>query len=237
MSASARPIAFICAMPMELRPITRRLGLRKQRIGDAEVRAGTLGGKGVVGIVTGMGTKLATAGTERLLDALSVERVVVVGITGALENETPIGTLIVPATVLDSATGAEYTPDPIGDVAPQGTMHTADVIVTDPDDLAKLRAAGVVSLDMETAAIAAVCERRQVAWSVFRVISDRASDGSIDEETFKMSNQDGTPNPVAVARYFLRHPGSMPRLATLAKGATLAANTAADAAIRACAQI
>jgi hypothetical protein len=38
-----------------------------------------------------------------------------------------------------------------------------------------------------------------------------------------------------VARYFLRHPGSIPGMAKVAKGAKLAAEKAADVAIRACA--
>ena len=48
-------------------------------------------------------------------------------------------------------------------------------------DLPALIAQGVVSLDMETAAIGECCEKRNVPWSVFRTISDRASDGSVDE--------------------------------------------------------
>jgi hypothetical protein len=92
----------------------------------------------------------------------------------------------------------------------------------------------VVSLDMETAAIADVCEQRGIPWSVFRVISDRATDGSIDQEVFRLSNQDGTANGAAVARYFLRHPGRIPQMAQLARAAKLATEAAADAAIRAC---
>jgi hypothetical protein len=48
-----------------------------------------------------------------------------------------------------------------------------------------------------------------------------------------MSRQDGTPNPAAVARYLVRHPGRIPGLVRLARGATLAANRAADAAVAA----
>ena len=115
-------------------------------------------------------------------------------------------------------------------------MWTTDVLLTDAEHIAGLRAQGVVSLDMETAAIAELCETRGIPWSVFRVISDRATDGSIDEEVFHLSNQDGTPNARAVARYFAKHPGRIPRMARLAKGAKLATETAADAAIRACSQ-
>ena len=109
-------------------------------------------------IVTGMGTELATAGTTRLLDAVPVERVVVVGITGAVENETPIGTLVLPEVVVNGATGGEYRPAPLGEGTPAGTMWTTDTLITDLDEIAGLRARGVVSLDMETAAIAALCE-------------------------------------------------------------------------------
>src|SRR5262249_15792500 len=155
------------------------------------------------------------------------------GITGAVENETSIGTLILPEVVVNSATGEEYRPARLGDGTPSGKMWTGDELLIDPDVLADLRSNGVVSPDMETAPIAARCERRGIPWSEFRVISDRASDGTVDEEVFRLSNQDGTPNGRAVARYFLRHPGRIPQMARLARGAKLATKTAADAAIRA----
>ena len=223
-------VAFVCAMPMELRPLSKGLRLRKARVEGVAVRSGMLGDKTVVAIVTGMGTRLATKGTERLLDAITPDRVVVVGITGAVDDDTPIGTLIRPEVVVNSETGAEYRPSPVGDGTPHGTMWTTNVI-TRPDELAALRALGVVSLDMETAAVAECCERRGIPWSVFRVISDRATDGSVDDKVFKLSNQDGTPNPLAIIGYFLRHPLAIPRMARLAKDVKLATGRAAAAAI------
>jgi adenosylhomocysteine nucleosidase len=221
-------------MPMELSPLVKKLSLTKTEVDGIEVHRGRLDGREVVAIVTGMGTKLATEAMERLLDVTPVDRVVVVGITGAVENETPIGTLVLPEAVVNSATGAEYRPYPMGGGEPHGKMWTGDVLLTDPDVIADLRAKGVVSLDMETAAIAESCERRGIPWSVFRVISDRATDGSVDEEVFRLSNQDGTTNPKAVAAYFAKHPQRIPQMARLARGAKLATQTAADAAIRAC---
>ena len=226
-------IAFICAMPMEARPLVRKLSLHPDRIGDLRCRSGKLAGQQVVTVVTGMGTRLATVTTTRLLDATPVDRVVVVGITGAVDDATPIGSLVLPELVVNSATGAEYRPAPLGDGSPSGKMWTTDVLLTEPEVIAGLRAQGVVALDMETAAIAEVCEGRGIPWSVFRAFSDRATDGSIDEEIFHLSHQDGTPDGPAVARYFLKHPGRIPRMARLARGAKLATETAADAAIRA----
>ncbi|MFI5040542.1 MAG: hypothetical protein ACHQNA_01615 [Acidimicrobiales bacterium] len=232
MDDDAGRTAFVCAMPMEVKPLVRKLSLAKSQIGAVSVHTGTLGSDRVVAIVTGMGTKLATAGIERLLGVMPLRRVVVVGITGALEDLT-VGTLVDPETVVDGASGTEYRPSPLGGGTPAGKMWTSDVLTTDPGVLADLRARGVVALDMETAALAAVCEARGIPWSVFRAISDRTSDG-IDEEMFQMSNQDGTPNPRAIIRYFLRHPGRLASMPRMRKGAVLAADRAADAAISAC---
>ena len=57
-------LAFICAMPMELRPLVRKLGLRKTTTDGTTLQSGTLAGREVVAIVTGMGTKLATDATS-----------------------------------------------------------------------------------------------------------------------------------------------------------------------------
>ncbi len=168
---------------------------------------------------------------------MAVDHVIVVGITGALENETPIGTLVLPEVVVDSASGREHRHLPIGDAEHSGWMWTTDELTTDVAVLADLRARGVVSLDMETAAIAQVCESRGVRWSVFRAISDRASDGTVDAEVFAMSNQDGTPNPEAIAAFLERYPERIPQLAEMAEDSTLATERAAEAAIRACASL
>jgi nucleoside phosphorylase len=233
-----QPIAFICAMPMELTPLTRKLSLHEVDRDGVTISEGKLGEREVAAIVTGMGPDFARTGTSKLLDAVDPVWVISVGITGALENETPIGTLVLPELVVDSRDGAEHRPASLGPGTPHGKMWTANAtLTTKPDDLARLRADGVVSLDMETAAIAEVCEARGVPWSVFRVISDRASDGSIDQEVFELSNLDGTPNRENIEKYFREHPEKAALMAELGQQATAAADAAADAAIAACAYI
>jgi adenosylhomocysteine nucleosidase len=224
-------LAFVCAMPMEVVPIVETLGLVPAR--EDKTWVGELDGSPVVAIVSGMGTAFADAGTTRLLDTYDVARVVVVGITGALENDTPIGTLIRPAVVLNSETGEEFHPEPFGRQTPHGTMWTTNVM-TPPDQLAGMLARGIVSLDMETAAIAKVCDARGVPWAVFRTISDRASDGTANEEVFTLSNLDGTPNHEAITAYFTKHPEMVEVMAEMGKNAQLAVDSAAAAAIEAC---
>ncbi|HKE75168.1 MAG TPA: hypothetical protein VKB57_16215 [Acidimicrobiales bacterium] len=224
------PLAFVCAMPMELRPLTRKLGLRRDTVGG--LRTGSLDGRPVVAAVTGMGTALAAAGIRRLLDAVTPARVLVVGITGAVDDETVLGTVVRPARVIDAASGREHEHHPPDPGPTAGALWTTDVI-TPADELPALRARGVVALDMETAAIAEACEAGGIPWTVVRAYSDRATDGSVDDEVFHLSHQDGTPDPAAVARYVLRHPNRIPTLARMARTATRATTNAADAAITA----
>src|SRR4051794_2182079 len=99
-------------MPMEVVPLVKKLSLRKDAALGPKTWRGTVAGRDAVAIVTGMGTELARRGTTRLVDAVAVERVLVVGITGAVENDTPIGTLVNPEVVVDSATGREHRPAP-----------------------------------------------------------------------------------------------------------------------------
>jgi adenosylhomocysteine nucleosidase len=228
----ADPVAFVCAMPLELRPLARRLGLRGAEVGGAPARTGTLDGRPVVAVATGMGTRLAGAGVRRLLDAVSPTLVVVVGITGAVDGETPIGHLVLPDRVIDQASGREHRHHLLGPGTTAGALLTTDVI-TPPSELPALRARGVVALDMETAAVALACEERGVRWAVFRAVSDRATDEALDDEVFALSNPDGTPDPRAALRYLVRHPGRLPGLARMARGARLAAARAADAAVAA----
>lgn len=233
-----RPVTalFVCAMPMELQPLSRRLGLTKEEVDGVLLRTGHHDGRPVAAMASGMGTALARAATERALDVVAPRHVLVFGITGAVDDEVAIGTVVHPEEVVDAASGRAHRPaDPTG-APPAGTMWTTDVI-TPPQELPALRARGVRCLDMETASIADVCEARGVPWSVHRAISDRATDGSVDDEVFHLSHQDGTPDPRAVLRYLLRHPGRIPGLVRTAKGARVASQRAATAAIAAAAHL
>lgn len=224
--------ALICAMPMELKPLVKKLGLTRRGTAVKQpIFVGTLNGEPVVAVNTGMGPDYARDTTAALFDQVEgIKRVVVFGITGAVDDDTEIGQLIVPATVINSLTGAEYTPDPAGATA-RGLMWTTNVI-TPPHEMAALIERGVVALDMETAVIGELCASRGIPWSVRRAVSDNPADG-ITDEVFKLANMDGSPNPKRVAKFFLTKPYKIPAMMRLAKGGRIATINAAKAAIEA----
>jgi len=215
-------LAFVCAMPMEARPLARKLRLRRADVGGVKgYRKGA-----VVAVVTGMGPRRAAAATRQLLSAVPVDRVVVVGITGAVDERAPIGSLVVPETVVDGATGAEYRPAPLRGLTNQGRMWTSATIMTEPSAIVD---DGVIALDMETAAVAAVCEAHGTPWSVVRAVSDRG----LDHDVVGLSSDDGPPGVGAALRYVVRHPGRVAGLVRLGRDAARAAERAAEAAVRA----
>ena len=146
-----------------------------------------------------------------------------------------IGQVLVPDVVVDGHTGAEYRSSPFGGIAAAGRLQTSNDFTVDPNVVAGLREHGVAAVDMETAAIAAVCQRRGCPWTAFRSISDRIDDGIVDDEVFGLAKPDGSPNYAAVVRLLLTRPWRIPRLARVARDANVATDAAASAAIRACA--
>jgi adenosylhomocysteine nucleosidase len=227
----ASPLVFLPPMKSELRPLLAVLPLRQERTPQQTLYRGTFGDSEIVAAITGIGTEAAALATERVLDAVpDAKLVVVVGIAGGLDDATAVGDLVFPEAVIDGPTGDEFTPVPAGTHTAKGKIHTSDQLVLGPDKLAELAGLGVIALDMETSAVARVCTRRGVPWSVVRSISDHAAD-HIDDNVMQMAGPDGSGNPVAIAKFLLTKPGRIPSLARLARGSALAAKAAAAAAI------
>jgi adenosylhomocysteine nucleosidase len=228
---AVRRVGYLAPMRSELRPLVRHLGLRVQVVdGDRWHRTRSADTE-VVACLANIGTAEAAAATERLLDAFDVHHVVVVGIAGSLDPALEIGDLVVPEVVVDHATGREFVPTNLANRRPRGSLLTSDDYLHDPDDLAALIADGVVAVDMETAAVAAVCETRGVPWSVFRAVSDRASDaGLIGDAILDLVRPDGSANMAAVARFLITKPHRIPQLVRLGRGSQTAADVAARAA-------
>ena len=232
------PRALILApMRMELRPVARALRSERVVVGNEHLHRATVGRADVGAAVIGVGPAAAARATARLLDAWPADLVLVSGIAGGLDPTLGIGTVIVPDTVVDRSTGKRFHPTALSNVTASGTIATSDELILDDERLAQMRSDGVIAVDMETAAVAEVCSARGCAWSAFRAISDRPSDGLVDDTVFAMLKPDGQADAGAAARFVVTHPWRIPRLVRLGRDSTLAARRAADAAVAACAQL
>ncbi len=228
--AAVRRVAILAPMRSELQPLVRRLGLRRPRAGQGGLWSGAVGRIEIVASLTGVGTRAAKRTAEWILDSAGADYLVVVGVAGGIGPTVAIGDLVVPALVLDLGSGATFEPQALGGHIARGTLATSDELLSDPERAARLERQGVIAIDMETAAVAAACERRGCPWSVFRAVSDRADDGSTDPAIFGLAGPDGGPNLSALARFVVTKPGRIPQLARLARGLSLATHAAAEAA-------
>jgi adenosylhomocysteine nucleosidase len=217
-------------MPSELRPLVKALSLRRAQPDDVRNYVGTAGASELMATTSGMGTGLAAAATERLLDSAPIDHVMVVGIAGGM-GASKVGDVIFPEVVVNKLSRAEYRPAPLIDVAARGRLVTHDDFDMKPDEAQRLVDEGFIAVDMETAAIAAVCERRGTPWSVVRVISDLV--GVTPGDVIDLANPDGSPNIGAGLRYLLRHPARIPKLVRLGRDSQRAATRAAAEAGRA----
>lgn len=226
-------IAILAPMRSELRPLMHFLSLKPSGTGDRSLLWCTFGRAEIVATTTGIGTQAAARKAEMVLDASPIDHLVVVGIAGGIGPSVDIGDLVVPELVIDLSTRLEYRPSILGSTELRGMLATSDEVPIDLAEVARLERQGVIAVDMETAAIAAVCERRRCPWSVFRAISDRADDGSTDAAVFGLAGPDGEADLPAVLRFVFTNPKRVPQLVRLARGLSLAANVAASAAISA----
>lgn len=149
----------------------------------AEYRtARALRGPGCRVVHAGVGLARAQAAAEALL-AAGARRLLVWGTAGALEAGLRPGCLVLPEFVRD-AEGRAYPLDPdwmstIAGAVPRGVstskvpvVSVGTPVVTQAQKRALARASGAGAVDMETAAIAGVAEKRGIPCAVLRAIAD-----------------------------------------------------------------
>jgi adenosylhomocysteine nucleosidase len=229
-------VLVLAPMESELRPLVRRVGARADRAvpGRPALWRAQIGPTELVATRIGMGPDTAARATEGWLDHLPVDHVIVMGVAGGLSDTARIGSLVVPAAVVDAETGTEYRPPRplLSEVA--GRVVTTATVILDEQVQRRWAAAGFDAVDMESAGVAAVCSARGVPWTVVRAISDRPDQGLVDGAVVALTGPDGTADLGAAARLVLRRPGRIPGLIALGRGLRAATTAATDAVVRAC---
>ncbi|HYA69398.1 MAG TPA: hypothetical protein VED63_11765 [Acidimicrobiales bacterium] len=226
-------VLVLAPMRSELRPVVRALSAHRDVAGGIDVHRGEVAGTSAVAALIGVGPQAARRSTERLLEVLTVTHVLVSGICGGIGPASAVGDTVVPETVVDLASGRSYRSSPCPGTPSAGILATVDELILDVDRLTSLAEQGIIALDMETAAVAAVCQANAVAWSAFRVVSDRPTDGLLDEGIMSMLRADGSTDPRAALRYVAAHPARVPALVRLGRDAASAATAAARVTVRA----
>jgi adenosylhomocysteine nucleosidase len=186
-----------------------------------------------------MGPQFTREALRRLLDPSAhdhepVAHVMIAGICGGLDPSLEVGSLVNPELIVDAATGATYRHTPPGGAPMAGKLITTEQATFDVSVSQQYFDDGCVAVDMESSAVAEVCEAYGCPWSVYRCIGDRYFDGLIDERVFKATNADGSGDMAAIGRLIAAEPELAAKLEQLGRDATRAARLAAEAAVRGC---
>jgi nucleoside phosphorylase len=232
-------VVVLAPMPMEMDAIVTAFGLTRTPDTKPRTATGRVGAVDVTAVHIGMGPPLTRAALNRIFDDADAEgqvidHVMIAGICGGLDPDLPIGTMVNPEVVVDHTSGASYRHRPPGDEPLRGRLVTTEGVSFDVDLSTRFFADGCLGVDMETSAVAEVCEARGRPWSVYRCISDRHVDGLLDERIVKMTNPDGSGNVDEMRKLIEADPELGVKLAQLARDTTLAARLAAEAAVRGC---
>jgi nucleoside phosphorylase len=235
-----RNVVVLAPMPLEMQAIVTAFGLHPTNGGGANgPSVGQVGDSSVTALHIGMGPPLTRLALHNLFDQsrpdfVPVDHVMVAGICGGLDPDLEVGTLINPELVIEHATGREYPHVPPGEAARVGKLITTEEATLDHDQSRRFFAQGCLGVDMESSAVAEVCTSHGCAWSVYRCIGDRYFDGLLDERIVSATNPDGSGNATQLRALLDADPELMDRLKRLSRDTTLAAQLAAEAAVRGC---
>ena len=234
-----RRVVVLAPMPLELEAIVAAFDLGPVTVADTTRWTGRVGDVDVTAVHIGMGPPATRTATARLFDTTApghepVDHVMIAGICGGLDPDVEVGTLVHPEVVVDHTSGTAYHHRPPGDTPLFGKLVTTEGVNLDLDDTRRLFEDGFVAVDMESAAVAEVCEANGCPWSVYRCISDRPFDGLLDDRIVAATNPDGSGNAEELQRLLAEDPGLVTRLEQLARDCTTAARLAAEAAVAGC---
>lgn len=236
---SARRVVVLAPMPLEMEAVVAAFGLEKTGDEKGASWKGRLGDTEVTAVHIGMGpssTRRATAAIlgESAGGGAEVDHVMIAGICGGLDPDLEVGTLVNPQLIVEHSSGAVYHHSPPGRAPQRGNLVTTEEATLDHELSRHFFDEGFVAVDMESAAVAQVCEQRGYAWSVYRCIGDRYFDGLLDERIVALTNADGSGNTAEIERLLRTEPEILAKLERLGRDATRAARLVAEAAVAGC---
>ena len=234
-----RHVVVLAPMPLEMDAIVTAFGLSPTSDAKGAPWTGNVGNSHVTAIHIGMGPPLTRAALTRLFDESSpdhfhVDHVMIAGICGGLDPDLEVGTLINPEIIIEHSSGAAYRHTPPGDAPQSGKLMTTEGVTLDHGLSQRFLEEGCLGVDMESSAVAEVCEAHGCPWSVYRCIGDRWLDNLLDARFVALTNPDGSGQTAEISRLIAAEPELAVKLERLSSDTTRAARLAAEAAVRGC---
>jgi len=176
-------IGFVFALHQESVGILDRLKhSRKTRGNGWTFHTGSVGGFSITLVLSGVGQNNAEEATKILADVFAPKMICSAGYAGGLSSRLKQFALCVPEQVLRESDGqaldlSSPIPRKTVPMLNKFTLLTANDVVESPEQKRALYAqTGAEIVDMETFAVADVCQSREIPFLAFRVILDTVND-------------------------------------------------------------
>lgn len=207
-------IAVTFALPAESSDFVKLLeNPRVHFDGGMETVRGSVHGKTVAVIHTGVGEKACRSRLEPVLGGEEFDYLISAGFAGALERELRVGNLI----FAENFSSRELLQSPRLDIADDGLFAGKLLTVAGMIDSAAKRdrlaaETGADAVDMETKFIADLCGNHATRLLSLRAISDTAAEPfpAPPDVLFDLTKQ--KTDYARLALYLVTHPGALPRL-------------------------
>jgi adenosylhomocysteine nucleosidase len=205
-----KAVAIVAAMPIELAPIIS--GLEVQRVNGVDL----FELPNALIAIGGIGKKYARRAAEVAVEWAQPQRLISVGMVGALAPELRVGDVGQVREVVDVATGVRYSA-----MGGEWILATSQG-VSDAAEKQQFRARhGADVVDMEAAAVAQVARERGLEFASVKVISDDAAFTMPPMDRF--INANGRFQTIRFAMHVVVRPKWWSLLGTLKKNSDLAA--------------
>jgi len=207
-------VGIVAALPIEVEDLIHGLKkVWKYQSAAVPVIEGEYGGKIVAVATGGPGRRAARRAAEVLLIGHRPRWIISAGFAGALNPAFARNDLILPDEVIDRHGGRHLVdrPPAVGAGCPHATgrLLTLDQPVLSAEEKKELRRTFEADLvDMETSAVAAVCNEKLVRFLSIRVISDDAH-GDLPREVATLLSRTGSYRVGAAMRAVWRRPSSL----------------------------
>jgi adenosylhomocysteine nucleosidase len=213
-------IVLSFALPEESRDIVRALaGARRSGSAALPVIAGTLAGREVVIVHSGMGMDSASARIGAFLESHAPSLWIASGFGGGLDPELRIGDIVVARNFSEPSLLTAIASLP---ARPGTLITTREVIETAAQKKDLARHTGATVVDMETAAIRRLCAARGVPMLAVRAISDSACQALPVPAAVWFDTARQRPRPLPLVVYLAAHPGRIAAFVRFVKGVGLA---------------
>lgn len=209
-------IALSFALPEESKGIVR-LVAGASRSGPAALPliTGTLAGREVVILHSGMGMTSASERVTKFLESHSPSLWIAAGFAGALAQDLHIADIVTVQNFSDSLLFSRISSLP----ARPGTLITTKQVVETAEQKKDLaRHTGAIAVDMETAAIHRLCAAREIPVLAIRSISDTAAQNLPVPARVWFDTAKQRPRPLPLLWYLAIHPGRILPFARFVSG-------------------